>query len=79
MAPGSMEFSRQEYWCGTPFPSPGDLPYPGIKPWSPTLQSDSLPFELPGKPYIYLPIKKYQTTDTHNNTDESKAILSRRN
>ena len=37
MAPPSMEFSRQEYWTGLPFPSPGDLPNPGIKPWSPVL------------------------------------------
>ena len=48
--PLSMEFSRQEYWTGLPFPSPGDLPNPEIKPWSPTLQVDSLPSELPGKP-----------------------------
>jgi len=45
-----MEFSRQEYWSGLPFPSPGDLPEPGIKPMSPALQADSLPSELPGKP-----------------------------
>ena len=44
-----MEFSRQEYWSGLPFPSPGDLPDPGIKPGSPALQADSLPPELPGK------------------------------
>ena len=46
----SMEFSRQEYWSGLPFPSPGDLPNPGIRPRSPALQTDSLPSELPGKP-----------------------------
>ena len=46
----SMEFSRQEYWSGLPFPSPGDLPDPGIEPRSPTLQADSLPSEPPGKP-----------------------------
>ena len=40
-APLSMEFSRQEYWSGLPFPSPGDLPYPGIKHGSPALQADS--------------------------------------
>ena len=45
-----MEFSRQEYWSGLPFPSPGDLPNPGIKLGSPVLQADSLPFEPPGKP-----------------------------
>ena len=41
--PLSMECSRQEYWSGLPFPSPGDLPNPGIEPGSPTLQIDSLP------------------------------------
>ena len=45
----SMEFSRPEYWSGEPFPSPGDLPNPGIKPLSPSLQADSFPAELPGK------------------------------
>ena len=50
-APLSMGFSRQEYWSGFPFPSPGDLPNPGIEPGSPTLQSkaDALPSEPPGK------------------------------
>ena len=43
-----MEFSRPEYWSGYPFPSPGDLPNPGIKPRSPTLQADSLPVEPQG-------------------------------
>ena len=47
-APPPMEFSRQEYWSGLPFPSPGDLPDPGIKPSSPTLQADALPSEPPG-------------------------------
>ena len=42
-APLSMEFSRQEYWSGLPFPSPGDLPHPGIEPRSPALQADSVP------------------------------------
>ena len=41
-APLSMGFSRQEYWSGLPFPSPGDLPNLGIKPRSPTLQTDAL-------------------------------------
>ena len=49
---GLMEFSRQEYWSGLPFPSPGDLPDPGIEPGSPALQVDSLPSEPPGKPYL---------------------------
>ena len=49
-APPSMEFSRQEYWSGLPFPSRGNLPDPGIKPRSPAFQADALPFEPPGKP-----------------------------
>ena len=49
-APLSMEFSRQEYWSGLPFLSPGDLPNPGIEPGSPALQADALPSESPGKP-----------------------------
>ena len=48
-APPSMGFSRQECWSGLPFPSPGDLPDPGIEPGSPTLQADALPSEPPGK------------------------------
>ena len=49
-APLSMEFSRQDYWRGLPFPSPGYLSDPGIKPRSPALQADSLPTEIWGKP-----------------------------
>ena len=49
-APPSMGFSRQEYWSGLPFPSPGDLPNPGIKPGSPALGADALTSEPPGKP-----------------------------
>ena len=45
-APLSMGFSRQEYWSGFPFPSPGDLLDLGIEPGSPALQGDSLPSEL---------------------------------
>ena len=47
-APPSMGFSRQEYWSGLPFPSPGDLPNPGIEPWCPAFQADALTSELPG-------------------------------
>ena len=50
-APPSMEFSRQVYWHGLPFPSPENLPNPGIELGSPTLQADALPSELPGKPH----------------------------
>ena len=49
-APPSMGFSRQEYWSGLPFPSPGDLSDPGIEPRSPTLQADALTSAPPGKP-----------------------------
>ena len=46
----SMGFSRQGYWSGLPFPSPEDLPDPGIEPWSLASQADSLPLELQGSP-----------------------------
>ena len=46
-APTSLGFSRQEHWSGLPFPSPGDLPDPGIKPRSPALQADVLLSEPP--------------------------------
>ena len=49
-APLSMGFTRQEYWSGLPFPSPGDLPNQGTEPRSPTLQADALASEPPGKP-----------------------------
>ena len=49
-APPSMGFSRQEYWSGLPFPSPGDIPDPGIEPRSPALEADTLTSEPPGKP-----------------------------
>ena len=49
-APLSTEFSRQEYWSGLPRPPLGDLPNPGMAPWSPALQAYSLPSEPPGKP-----------------------------
>ena len=47
----SMGFSRQEYWSGLPFPSPGDLPDPGIEPRSPELQADALTSEPPGNAF----------------------------
>ena len=56
--PLSLGFSRQEYWSGLSFLSPGDLSDPGIEPWSPALQADSLLTELPGNllfPGKYLP------------------------
>ena len=58
-APLSMEFSRQGYWSGLPWPSPGDLPDPGIKPGSPKLQQILLPFEPPGKLSLSIYIERY--------------------
>ena len=52
-APLSMEFSRQEYWSGLPFPSPVDLPHPGIERRSPAFQADSLLSEPLGKPIVH--------------------------
>ena len=51
-----MEFSRQEYWSGLPFLSPGDLPDPGIEPRSPALKANALPFEPPDT-LLYWPFK----------------------
>ena len=51
--PLSMGFSRQEYWSGLPFASPGEFPDPGIEPKSPTLLADALPTELHGKSIIF--------------------------
>ena len=53
--PPFMGFSRQECWSGLPFPSPEDLPDPGIEPGSPTLQADALPSEPPGKCFLKVP------------------------
>ena len=53
-APPSMRFSRHEYWSGLPFPSPGDLPDPGIEPVSLTFQADTLTSEPPGKQRLKL-------------------------
>ena len=57
-APPSMGFSRQEYWSGLPFPSPGNLPDPGIEPRSPALRTDALPSEPPGKSHSSLHLCK---------------------
>ena len=56
-APLFMGFSRQEYWRGLPFPSPGDLSDSGLEPRSPALQADSLPTELRGKKILWKPLK----------------------
>ena len=59
-APPSMGFSRQEYWSGLPFPSPGHLPDSGIEPRSPALQADALTSEPPGKTLTY--VQTFETT-----------------
>ena len=59
-----MEFSRQEYWSGLTFPSPGVLPNPGIEPGTPALQADSLPPETPEVDLTY-----YQTVNYMKNDD----------
>jgi len=59
------EFSRQEYWSGLSFPSPGDLPDLGSEPGSPALQADSLPSEPPGKPHeIMMDMPYYRKLET---------------
>ena len=59
-----MQFSRQEYWSGLLFPSPEDLPNPGIEPRSPALQADSLLSKLLGRSYLlgWLQLKKKKVT-----------------
>ena len=63
-APLSVGFSRQEYWSGLPFPSPGDLPDPGIKPGSPPLQADDLPTELWRKLSISWSLPKFMSIES---------------
>ena len=60
-----MGFSRQECWSGLPFPSPGDLPDPGLEPGSRTLQADTLPSEPPGK-LLYTGCGKQQIFSSHS-------------
>ena len=70
--PPSMGFSRQEYWSGLPFPSPGDLPDPGIKLESTAFHADALPSEPPntlkGDPDLNSPCSLSQDTHTHTHT-----------
>ena len=79
-APLSMGFSRQEYWSGLPFSSPGELPDPGIKPRSPGLQAGSLLSEPPEKPFFFKKCIIYVPKDTHQNfqpTTLSTALASK--
>ena len=75
-APLSMGFSRQEYWSGLPFPSPGDLPNPGIEPGSRALQADALSSEPPGKPYNRVKIAYKQLKQNNNIVNQLCAVLS---
>ena len=59
-APPSIGFSSQEYWSGLPFPSPGDLPNPGMEPGSPILEADALTSEPPRKPRVEVRLSKIQ-------------------
>ena len=77
--PLSMEFSRQEYWSGSSFPSPGNLPNKGIESWSPALQADALPSELLGQPiretdntlHIFFSFLKLRTQSIFRNLCEA--------
>ena len=64
-APLSMGFPRQEYWSGLPFPSPGDLPDPGIKPSSPALAGGLFTTELTGRPLLHhkYPINNFSVSE----------------
>ena len=64
--PPSMGFSRQEYWNGLPFPSPGSLPNPGIEPGSPELQTDTLLSEPQGSPVYGVWKRKKHIESTQN-------------
>ena len=69
----SMEFSRQEHWNRLPFPSPGDLPNPGIEPvspMSPALAGKFFTTEPPGKPIMYM----YMCTDTHTQSPSEESV-----
>ena len=69
----TLEFSRPEYWSGLLFPSPGDLPNPGIKPGSPALQADSLPTELSGLQMALLSVSSYGLSSTKVGRERGKA------
>ena len=76
-APLSMEFSRQECKSGLPFPSPRDLPDPGIKPGSPVLQAYSLQSESPGKTCLkYLKLAKRVNIKSSHHTHTKMTIHS---
>ena len=69
-----MGFSRQEYWSGSPFPSPGDLPNPGIEPGSPALQADSLLTEL--QSHVDLMCSSLKKCDSNSDNDYRENICN---
>ena len=73
-----MGFSRQEYWSGLPFPSPGNLPDPGIETMSPALQADSLLSEQPGKSkgMLWLKCRLIYSLKSHDTKPTPPAALS---
>ena len=75
--PLSMEFSRQEYWSGLPFPSPENLPNPGIKPVSPALTGRFFTTEPPGKPSM-LVVKPYKDAyhSSYHPSEETKVQVA---
>ena len=79
-APLSMGLFRQEYWSGLPYPSPGDLPDPGIEPGSPALQADSLRSEPPWKTllakrqWLKTHLKHQQTSGPHTLLGDEKSV-----
>ena len=78
-APPSMGFSRQEYWSGLPFPSPGDLPDPRIKPRSPALPADALTSEPPGKPLAIINMLGHSKLDSLKAKGNCLAYIFTRN
>ena len=74
-APLSMGFSRQDYWSGLPFPSPGDLPDAGIEPGSPTLQAYSLLSEPPGKLNFTFKFSFLLSLNKNNNKKMTTLVL----
>ena len=71
----SMEFSSPEYWSGSPFPSPEDLPDPGIEPRSPIFHADSFSAELPGKPWCKNNFTFHFLSLTDQKLDETYFVL----
>ena len=78
-APPSIGFSRQGYWSGLPFPSPGDLPNPGNEPGSSTLQTDTLPPKPPGKPGICQAPKWSETRNCGEGKVNAQIVLNPQN